>query len=115
MNKEIEVITSGLFVNQGYKITTSVIRVFGSLMNEYLVANNQPDCLQYIDDQAGLQQALADLQKKQEAWQRNVQKLMGIIGEPDMFKKDGFSFKVWHNVSEIFTAIHMESVKVEKS
>ena len=64
MNKEIEIITSGSFVDQGYKITTSVIRVLGDLMLEYLAANRQPDCLQYIDDQAGLQQALADLQKK---------------------------------------------------
>ena len=115
MNKEIEIITSGSFVDQGYKITTSIIRLSGGLMNEWLAANRQPDCLQYIDNQEGLQQAIAEMQDKQEAWQRKVQERMGISGQSDVFNKDGFTFGVWHNTSEIFTAIYMEPVKVTES
>jgi len=58
MSKEIEIITNGTFIDRGWKITTSIIRLFGDLMNEWLESNRQPDCLQYIDDQAGLQQAI---------------------------------------------------------
>ena len=108
MNKEIEIITSGSYIDQGVKITTSVIRLSGGLMNEWLAANRQPDCLQYIDNQEGLQQAIAEMQDKQEAWQRKVQERMGISGQSDVFNKDGFTFGVWHNTSEIFTAVYME-------
>jgi len=111
MNKEIEIVTSGTFIDQGWKITTSIIRVFGDLMNEWLVSNRQPDCLQYIDDQEGLRQAIADQRARQEAWERKVQAAMGIDGEPDVYADDGFSFGVWHNASEIFTVVHMERSK----
>lgn len=67
--------------------------------------------MQYIDDQAGLQQAIAEQRAKQETWERKVQAAMGIAGEPDVYADDGFSFGVWHNTSEIFTVVHMERVK----
>ena len=83
MNKEIEIIASGSFVDQGVKITTSIIRLSGGLMNEWLATNRQPDCLQYIDNQEGLQRAIAEMQDKQEAWQRKVQERMGIFGQSE--------------------------------
>ena len=108
--KDVEVISTGSFVDLGYIITTTVIRLFGDLKKEYLRVNRQPDCLDYIDDLPGLNQALADMQEQQEAWQRRVQAEMGIIGKPD-----DFSFTVHRNKSEIFTAIYMEPVKAVQS
>lgn len=59
----IEIITKGSFLDQGYKVDVAVIRVKGKLMNEWLKCNRQPDCLEYVDNPDGLQQALESGQK----------------------------------------------------
>lgn len=104
---DIEIIAEGSFVDQGYKINTAVIRIKGELMKKWQECNRQPDCMRYVDDQEGFQQALAIRQANLEAWEHEVQELMGISGQPDLFSKDGFSFGVWRNTSEIFTVVHM--------
>lgn len=44
MNKEIEVVTSGTFIDQGWKITTSIIRLFGDLMNGWKATGSRIAC-----------------------------------------------------------------------
>lgn len=101
---DVEIVTEGQFVDQGYLVKTIVIRLNSVAMNEFILSDIL-NCRECYETENEWQEYKTKKTKKREEWENKILQKFGFV------KNDKNSFCIAENVSEIFTVVIMERLE----
>lgn len=101
---DVEIVTEGQFVDQGYLVKTIVIRLNSVAMNEFILSDIL-NCRECYETENEWQEYKAKKTKKREEWENKILQKFGFV------KNDKNSVCIAENVSEIFTVVIMERLE----
>ena len=95
-SKDLELITQGEFIDQGYRVKTIVIRLLGELQQEELDTHewNARECYETDEEWRAYR---ASKEKLRECFKEKIRKMLGVA--------DSKSFVLENTLSEIFNAV----------
>lgn len=101
---DVEIVTEGQFVDQGYLVKTIVIRLNSVAMNEFILSDIL-NCRECYETENEWQEYKDKKTKKREEWENKILQKFGFV------KNDKNSVCIAENVSEIFTVVIMERLE----
>lgn len=107
MEKEIEIVSSGEFIDENIRVKTITVRFFGDLKNEEILSTRLNDRYCY-DNQESYNEYIANVCARRLHFEDKVKKLL------DIDTKKILSFVCTNVLSEIYTIVTMEQIRENK-
>lgn len=98
---DFEIVTEGSFDDAGYTISTIVIRLNQTAMNEYIMSGNL-NCRECYETKEEWEIYKARKEAERQAWERKIREGLKFMSDT--------GYEITQSVSEIFTVVLFERV-----